>query len=276
MPQVGWKTSSGSKVPFFEALSLAEADGEWEGFPYEVLLGMRNQSTAERPDAISVTQTLSCPRKIFLQGEEDYYVSPIDNFAMFRGTIVHTMLEDNKTDDGQTEERFERDHRGIIISGSPDSVRIINRGRRGDRHLIRDWKSAKFLPKYDNAYTNHQQQVNLYRWLLHLDPLTTDLEVVYVSMEGVRIIRLKPSQVWSDEEVESFLDRRLMPLQAQREAGRPVKYYSVEEEDLWQCEYCPVRQICYRKAAIEIRDGLLSDSSNEVQRVVPRARKKKR
>ncbi len=274
MPQVGWLTSSRTKVPFDEALAAAEADGEWEGMPFEVLSGIRKQVTADRPDAISVTQTLSCPRKVFLQGTEDYYVSPMDNFATFRGTIVHTMLEDNKTDDGVTEERFTRDHRGIIISGSPDSVRSIDRGRRGDRFLIRDWKSAKALPKYDNAYTNHQQQVNLYRWLLHLDPERTDLEVVYVSMEGVRILRLKPSQVWSDAEVEAFLDRRLMPLQAQRDAGRPVAYYSVEEGDLWQCDYCPVQAICYRKAALEIRDGLLAEP-DKVQRVVPRARKKK-
>lgn len=273
MPQIGWLTQSRSKVPFDEALSLAEADGEWEGMPYEVLLGIRKQVTSERPDAISVTQTLSCPRKVFLQGTEDYYVSPADNFAVFRGTIVHTMLEDNKTDDGMTEERFERDHRGIIISGSPDSVRVISRGRRGERFLIRDWKSAKSLPKWDNAYTNHQQQANLYRWLLYLDPQQTDLEIVYVSMEGVRIIRLKPSQVWSDDEVEAFLDRRLMPLQAQREQGRPVAYYSVEEDDLWQCDYCPVRQMCYRKAALEVLDGLQTEP-DAVQRVVPRRKKK--
>jgi len=274
MPQVGWLTSSRSKIPFDLALAEAEAAGEWEGMPFEVLKGIRAQVTSERPDAISVTQTLSCPRKVFLQATEDYYVSPADNFATFRGTIVHTMLEENRTDDGMTEERVQRDHRGIIISGAPDSVRSIDRGRRGDRFLVRDWKSTKSLPKWDNAYTNHQQQANLYRWLLRLDPRQTDLEIVYVSMEGVRIIRLKPSQVWSDDEVEAFLDRRLLPLQAQREQGRPVAYYSVDEDDLWQCGYCPVRALCYRKAALEVLDGLKNEP-DAVQRIVPRTKRKK-
>jgi len=242
--------------------------------PYEILTGIRAQVTSWRPSEFSATQTLSCPRKVYLEAEEDYYVAPADNFATFRGTVIHTILDQNKTDDAITEERVQRDHRGIIITGAPDSLRLRFRGRTGERHLLRDWKSAKSLPKWDNPYTNHQQQVNLYRWLLKLEPEETDMEVVYVSMEGVKILKVKPSQVWTDADVEAFLDRRLLVLNSQRESGRPVAYYSVDEDDLWQCEYCPVRQVCYRKAAGEIQVGLVTEPE-AVQRVVPRTRKKK-
>ncbi len=166
MPQVGWLTSSRSKVLFDDALAQALEDGEWEGMPYEVLVGIRSQVEQERPDGFSATQLLGCPRKSFLEAEEDFYVEPMSNFPAFRGTVIHDILDRAAPVGAVTEERVHRDHRGIIISGQPDTLRLSMRGRNRTKHLIRDWKSTKSLPRYDNAYTNHQQQINLYRWIL--------------------------------------------------------------------------------------------------------------
>lgn len=280
MPQTGWLDSGNSVIPFEVALAEAEAYGTFEYLPFEVLYGMHANLTKERPDGISVTQLLGCPRKVYLEANVDYAVPPQDNYAQFRGMVVHAVLEDAKGS-ATVEQRVEKVHRGVTISGQPDNLRVV--GVAG-RNLLRDWKSTKELPRFDNAYTHHQEQVNLYRWLLDLDPDTTDLEIVYFSMEGVKIVPLKrggtnrygravPNQIWTDADVEAFLDKKLMILNAQRKHDTPVAYHNVNEEDLWACAYCPVRAQCYARAADEQKAAFLANE--EVTRVPPRPRAKK-
>lgn len=281
MPQVGWLTAKGDVVAFQDALDEAMVSGSFEDMPYEVLLGMHRNLTKERPDAISVTQLLGCPRKVYLEGTTDYAVPPADNYAAFRGMVVHAVLEDGG-DGASSETRVEREYRGVTISGQPDSLRVVGVN---NRKLLRDWKSVKSLPTYDNAYSHHQEQVNLYRWLLGLDWRLTDLEVVYLSMEGVKVIPLKrggtnrygraiPMQVWTDEEVEAFLDQKLMVLAAQRKYQSPVAYHNVDVDHLWQCDYCPVRNRCYELAAGEAKEAWAK--GEDVGRVPPRPRSKKK
>jgi hypothetical protein len=281
MPQVGWLDGKSNVVPFEQALEEARTHGSWEDMPYEVLHGMFVNLTKERPDSISVTQLLGCPRKVYLEGSTDYAVPPADNYAAFRGMVVHAVLEDGG-DGSVAETRVEREHRGVVISGQPDSLRVVGVN---NRKLLRDWKSVKNLPTYDNAYSHHQEQVNLYRWLLGLDWRLTDLEVVYLSMEGVKVIPLKrggtnrygraiPMQVWTDEEVEAFLDQKLMVLAAQRKYESPVAYHNVDVDDLWQCDYCPVRNRCYELAADEAKAAW--SKGEEVARIPPRQKPKKK
>lgn len=281
MPQVGWLDAKGTAVPFEQALSEAHTHGEWEDMPYEVLLGMHRNLTKERPDAISVTQLLGCPRKVYLEGTTDYFVAPADNYAAFRGMIVHSVLEET-AEGAESETRVEREYRGVVISGQPDNLRVVGLN---NRKLLRDWKSVARLPQYDNAYSHHQEQVNLYRWLLGLDWRLTDLEVVYLSMEGVKVIPLKrggtnrygraiPNQIWTDEEVESFLDNKLMVLAAQRKYESPVAYHNVPVDDLWQCDFCPVRNRCYEMAADEAKAAWAQGET--VERVPPRPKGKKK
>lgn len=279
MPQVGWVDSENKVIPFDQALAEAEAYGTFEELPYEVLYNMHSNLTKERPDGISVTQLLGCPRKVYLENKIDYAVPPQENYAQFRGMVVHAVLDIKQGENVTAEQRVFRTHRGVEISGQPDNLRVVGTG--SGRTLLRDWKSTKELPRFDNAYTAHQEQVNLYRWLLNLDPATTDLELVYLSMEGVKIIPLKrggtnrygraiPNQVWTDEQVEAFLDKKLMILNAQRKHDAPVAYHNVDEEDLWACAYCPVRVQCYARAADEMKDAFVANE--EVDRVTPRER----
>ncbi|HSE47090.1 MAG TPA: PD-(D/E)XK nuclease family protein [Gemmatimonadales bacterium] len=281
MSQVGWLDSEGTIVPFEEALAIAAEHGSFEDMPYEVLLGMHQNLTKERPDSISVTQLLGCPRKVYLEGTTDYAVPPADNYPAFRGMIVHGVLEAT-AEGAETETRVEREYRGVTISGQPDNLRVVGVN---NRKLLRDWKSVNKLPMYDNAYNHHQEQVNLYRWLLGLDWRLTDLELVYLAMDGVKVIPLKrggtnrygraiPMQVWTDEEVEAFLDKRLMVLAAQRKHESPVAYHNVSVDDLWNCAFCPVQARCYELAADEAKAAW--SVGEEVIRIPPRKRAKKR
>lgn len=281
MPQIGWLTDNGQPMLFDTALEIAEREGSWEGLPFEVLTVIRGQVTKERPDGISVTQLLGCPRKVFLERTNDFYQHPMDNWPAARGTLVHALLEVASGDGAEVEVRYEKEYNGVTISGQPDSVRAVGTGK---RKLLRDWKSTNNLPKYDSAYSSHKLQVNLYRWLLGLDPRFTEIEVVYISMDGVKAIPLKrggttkygrviADEIMSDEQVGAFLDKRLFVLDAQSKAGRPVAYHNVEEDDLWNCAYCPVKNACYTLAGEEARTAWTKDEP--VVRIPPRKRKEK-
>lgn len=281
MAQIGWQDDNGKTVLFADALAIAESEGSWNSIPFEVLALIKQQVTKVRPDGISVTQLLGCPRKVFLEKTNDWYSHPIENWPALRGTLVHSLLEQTGGQSAEIEVRYERQHRGITISGQPDSVRTIGTGK---RRLLRDWKSTNKLPYYDNAYSGHKMQTNVYRWLLELDPRFTEIEIVYISMDGVKAIPLKKggttkygrqieNQVMTDEQVEAFLDERLLVLDAQTKAGRPVAYHNVDEADLWNCAFCPVKPICYNLAADEAKAAFIADE--EVQRVPPRKRKEK-
>lgn len=281
MAQIGWLDDNGKQVLFATALAVSEVEGSWASIPHEVLTLIKEQVTKERPDGISVTQLLGCPRKVFLEKTNDWYSHPIENWPALRGTLVHSLLEQTGGDRSIVEVRHERTHRGVVISGQPDSVRVIGKGK---RRLLRDWKSTAKLPYYDNAYSSHQLQTNVYRWLLELDPRFTEIEIVYISMEGVKAIPLKKggttkygrtikNQVMTDAEVEEYLDDRLMSLDAQNKAGRPIAYHNVDEADLWNCAFCPVKNVCYNLAADEAKVAYLADEP--VQRVPPRERKAK-
>lgn len=282
MPQIGWISEQGKSVLFDDALILAEKEGSWASIPYEILALIKSQVTRPRTDEISVTQLLGCPRKVFLEGTTEFFVPPMENWPALRGSLIHALLEDQGGEKTEVEVRYQREHRGIVISGQPDSVRVVGTGK---RRLLRDWKSTAKLPFYDSAYPSHRTQVSIYRWLLDMDPRFTDIEVVYISLEGVKAIALKKggvtkygraiaNEVMSDEEVEAFLDDKLMVLDAQRKAERPVSYSSVPEEDLWQCGFCPVRPQCYELAADEQRAAFIS--GEKVTRVPPRERKVKK
>lgn len=281
MAQIGWLSDNGQQVLFADALAASEAEGSWNGIPHEVLVLIKEQVTKERPDGISVTQLLGCPRKVFLEKTNDWFSHPIENWPALRGTLVHSLLEQTGGGSTEVEVRYEKKYKGVVISGQPDSVRTIGSGK---RRLLRDWKSTNKLPYYDNAYSSHKLQTNIYRWLMDLDPRFTEIEIVYISMDGVKAIPLKKggttrygrqieNQVMTNEEVEAYLDDRLMTLDAQNKAQRPVAYHNVDEEDLWNCQFCPVKPVCYNQAAQEAKVAYLADEP--VQRVPPRERKKK-
>jgi CRISPR/Cas system-associated exonuclease Cas4 (RecB family) len=279
--QVGWLDDAGKPVAFDEALTIAEREGSWSGLPFEVLVLIRGQVEKERPDGISVTQLLGCPRKVYLEKTNDFYQHPMDNWPATRGVLVHSLLEVSAGSGAEVEVRHEKTYGGVTISGQPDSVRVLGSGK---KRLLRDWKSTKELPKYDSAYSSHKMQVNIYRWLLGLDPRFTEIEVVYISMDGVKAIPLKrggttkygraiADEIMSDPQVEAFLDKRLFVLDAQNNAQKPIAYHNVDEEDLWNCAYCPVKAMCYNLAADEARASW--EKSEQVTRIPPRSRKEK-
>lgn len=274
--QIGWvDPSTGERLEFREALEIARDHGEWAGYPYEVLLGMQKNLSKVRPRRITVTTLLGCPRKVHLERDAEFFADPAKNYPAYRGTIIHQMMENAKTPGATVEQRIERVFEGTTISGQIDWFKVMK--AKNGKTLLRDYKSTDDLPRFNTAYSSHRQQVNLYRWLLDLDPEETELEIVYISMNGVKIIplsaggetrtgRKKPVHVWTDDQVEDFIRERLRLL----DRPEPLPYKQVPDEDLWLCEsYCEVKDLCYRRAYQEI-----ARSKDAEGRVPPRQRAK--
>lgn len=157
---------------------------------------------------------------------------------------------------------------------------------RGAKFLIRDWKSKDELPTYTYVAQQYQKQGNLYRWLLRVPQKKADIEFVFVSMKGVRVMKLfsggvfsngraKPQQIWTDTEVEEFLDDRLVMLAMSQKLDKPLPYDKVPNDDLWACaNYCPAKELCYKLAA---KEQLAAFKKGEApDRVVPREQEKKK
>lgn len=272
MPVVGFISADGTSdqpeglghCSFEFALSLCEERSEAFPYPYPLLKGIV-ESIQNRGEYISATSILHCLRADFLKRTNDYYVTVESIYPAFRGTLFHGLLEANAPKNARIEEKVLRTYKGVEIGGTFDSLLVFEEeeadGRR--KYVIQDWKTTAELPKYDSPYSSHLKQVNLYRWLLGLDPDEVTMEVHYFSMGGHKMCRLKdgtgigrggraPSnQHWTDAQVEQYLDDRLMKLRASFVTRIPLPYDLVSEDDKWECRYCPVINICDKLTAQE-------------------------
>ena len=319
MPQAGWRDpANGQERTFEEVLADAAVHGEAMGLPYEVLLGISKQlDKSDRPDGFSATMLSKCARAVWLDGQTEYYSDPQSNYAAFRGTIGHSILEANPHPSAVVEHRVFRQYRGETLSGQLDKVRVTIPGATaeqekafldewldyctmafaaemvggepseapvipdGARFLIEDWKTKDKVPFGIYVFDHHKKQGNIYRWLLRIPTDIADIKFVYVSMTEVKPLmvynggkfangRARPVQVMTDDEVEALLDDRLRNLTLQRKLGRPLPYAKVPTDDLWECNWCPVKDLCYSEAAKEARAEW--EKGKDVDRVPPRSK----
>lgn len=128
--------------------------------------------------------------------------------------------------------------------------------------LIEDWKTKDKVPFGIYVYEHHKQQGNLYRWLLRVPQPRVRIKFIYVTMTEVKTLQVynggkfangkaRPQQVWTDEQAEEFLDDRMRILALQKKKKRPLPYAKVPADDLWQCNWCPVADICRTRAGDE-------------------------
>jgi hypothetical protein len=259
---------------------------------------------SDRPDSVTVTQLSACARAIYLDQTVEYYAEPMTNYPAFRGTLTHELMEKFAPAGAVTESRYYREWKGVTLSGQIDSWRILGADAQvtydwdqwllagaedpqpdlpdGARFLVRDWKTKHVVPTYPYLAQRYQQQGNLYAWLLRIPrPDLLDCEFVFLTMEDVKTQRLlnggnysngrvKPEQIWTPKQLETYLDNRLLTLEASKKLDKPLPYAKVPTDDLWNCSYCAIREGCYRLAAEEAR--LAWAKGEPVDRLPPRDR----
>ncbi len=252
MPLVGISVD-GIEYTFDQALELS-ARGLLP-LPHPVIAAVvdtiRRNEEERDPSHVSVTDLTGCPRAKVIKIVDDYYFDIEKTLAAFRGTIVHEVLAKYAAENATVETRRYRDYKGYRLYGKPDSVVLRNSGR---YHLI-DFKTTKRIPAY-SPYTNHIAQVNVYRWLLDLPLYETDIDIVYISLDDAKVVskRLSPErgQIWTDEDVEKFLDDYFIPLSKLVE-NREILPISMLSDSIlsWACGYCSVIRQCLARARLE-------------------------
>lgn len=218
----------------FDDYILAVNKGEEPGaLPVPVLEGIKNLLLDQEDvnGVIRVTSMLGCTRQIYFEKKigSPEYVKPSSIYPMFRGTIAHKIMEGFTVPGAVDEKRFVRDYKGFKITGKPD--RILPAEKK-----IQDYKTTETLPEFGRVYKSHEEQLNIYRWLVGEEYEIDNMEVIYISMKGAKTIRVR---VWTDPELEEFLDNRIELIQ-----NALVKDELVPFEKIWLCDYCDFQTEC--------------------------------
>jgi len=243
---------------------------------------------AQRPPGygITVTGLLSCVRKMRLEQEYNYFERPDQLYWSWRGTVMHTAPERAATDLplGMTENRFTAElPNGFELSGQPDLVLldkshivdykftkrvpgkwrtytcpetggVIQEGRWAYRnkwidcpHCEEGQHIAKEICQYaaPRPYGRHILQLSAYAWLLAKNGITVNTgEIVYADME-------KPLRIAIDllplDEIEPVLIEASDLFMAE-----DLPSFLTDEDALWECEYCPVREVCEEEAGHQV------------------------
>lgn len=205
--------------------------------------------------------TASCPRRVWLEQNTEYYVNPLRVFPAWRGTMGHKMTEANPQPDCIYERRFESiitiNGKDYSVTGAIDKLDITN------KH-IEDFKTKadSKINKLQFPEEAHVWQLNVYRWLVWNGwpqvPFTHNkkrykvgkpanieidsLKLVYWSMEKPK--DLYPHVKPLDEVYEYIVERLLNLVNGLPDIPADLDPFSSPI----CCDWCAVRKKCVEKA----------------------------
>jgi hypothetical protein len=168
---------------------------------------------------ISATQLLNSPKIVALtkKFEDELEQDVSDMVWSLFGSAIHNVLEHGKDDNHIVEQRIHAEHDGWHISGAVD-LQVIN----PEGHDIKDYKTTSAWAVM-NEKKEWEEQLNIYAWLVEKVrrvPVTS-LGIVAIirdwsrrdaaTKEGYPPAPIKelPIKLWSFEEREAFIDKRI-------------------------------------------------------------------
>lgn len=256
MPVVGILCEKRGPVSFEKCLGCAATFKQKCEFRlpiiYKIIQGLR-----QKREGISATDCTGCIRQSFFKRFVKYHIGLEEAYWMFRGSITHEIIygvtenvrrnpwsgRKYGSEDNIVEKRFSRifvdkDGSEYVISGRPDWICI-------SAEKLEDWKTAKAVPRYKNAYKGHQAQLNIYAWILAGNGIKiSTAEAVYLDMACTKPIEV---QLWPEIKVTRFLQKTLVPLTKAIDTKIPPPKPKTYEEGLWLCNgYCPakIQKVC--------------------------------
>lgn len=255
MPLIGFKDDTGKQVTFEECWKLKH----FAGLPVEALYRIYLSSTSEsRPSGFSVTELLGCARKAHLKKKTEYYENPRFMYALFRGTMLHSILEDTNRlyapDAIISEKRYHRRVPGtnVDLSGKIDKY-VIDEQCLDDYKTIADDKVEDLVKKLPEDYV---KQTNIYAWILEGNGIPVkkikihffSWKYCYTTGEKCLIGAgwFKPK--WENipsvpllkmSQVEDFLVHRVKDV-TRTEMPPPIGH-----DDRWMCQGCAFKERCW-------------------------------
>jgi len=260
-----------------------------------------------RPDdfGLTVTTLIGCVRKARLMRETPYWLKPSESYWAYRGMLMHGVAAQYaaEADHLVAEQRFAMrvetlDGRLVEVTGQPDLVLL-------DQERLLDFKTTKSVPTGWRSYVcpeteqvisegpyalrrklidcphcrlgqhavkaievigeprakvHHVLQLSLYRLLLDRNGIVVKSgELIYQDMDTQRRV---PADLLPLDEAERYLRERVtLALQPD------LPSILIDEEELWQCSYCPVHDECERQQGGPVGKAAHSKLSTQLEEV---------
>jgi hypothetical protein len=231
-----------------ETLSFAEAEARSaEGsFPYPVPL-IRALAEERGSTEPSASVLAGCLRRFALKLEVPYHIKPTAGLPALFGTAFHSLLEKHtEVGVGQGAElhlwsAVTTTKGPVILRGTLDYLH--------EGHVLRDYKTKKFLPQGFTPPREHKAQVNVYNWLAWRNGYqpAPKYELVYISQDWLSRFTgdtspLELTQRWIEQRLSAWTEAK-----AAGELPPPVpELFQVDGKGkmLAPCAYCEVREQC--------------------------------
>ena len=217
------------KISFDDCLNCADTPSSTCEFNKPLLRAMVEEIKEEK-EKITATSILGCARRNYLYYVDDVYIKPEEMYWRFRGQMFHYILQNHKTEDVIKEQRFYVQLDDVLISGKIDAYIKSSK-------VLYDYKSTDKIPKYNKAYDNHGDQVNIYRWLLHHNGYEVNkMFILYMDMMNVKKIAVSPTPI---DIIQESIYRNAKRLDRSfKENLVPPAIYGI------LCSYCYVSEKC--------------------------------
>ncbi len=240
----------GREVSFDDYIDAAKKGEEPGSLPVPVLEGIKNMILDQEKvnGGVRVTSLLGCIRQLYFEETIGTgYVKPSSFYPAFRGIMAHKIMEDFKIPGAVDEKRFTREWKGVKITGRPD--RIVP-----SEKAIDDYKTTERVPDFGRVYKSHEEQLNLYRWLVGEEYHIDNLRVIYMDMKTAKVMN---ARVWADPELEAFLDEKAEKVKSAFDRNELPPY-----EKIWLCDYCQHTVQCREHALNGFIDQLAERVKN--------------
>lgn len=229
----------GSTQPFDRCMGCARAGQCDHSLP--LLTFMQKNQESRQGVGYSSSVLNGCPRQHILKQNVDYWESPKDFYARWRGSWGHHAVDMTGPYPGIVQEvRFRRnvtvDGVTFDVSGKPDWIDP-------EEQEIQDHKTIAFIPKA--PYDDHKRQINIYAWLVEtgecdqpgIGPyLISRARMHYLAGKNEAFMDV---DLWSHDAVEEYVVNRLRPFAAHVLNGTlPGK---LGESEKWKAAYCPFK-----------------------------------
>jgi len=205
--------------------------------PQEIVQAiMKDRYTNEEEDPFdySATTIINPPRITILKKRhpDKLVVRDVqDYFWMFLGSVAHQLLEDawHESMGSMVEERLYATVLDKVVAGKIDCY--------GNKE-IRDYKFTKVYKIMKNDFTEWEQQLNIYAWLLRKNGYPVEKISIYAFLnnwqKGELYKKNYPKDkihkidlpVWTDEKIEAYLEDRITILKRSEE---------IEDDNLLPC-----------------------------------------
>ena len=235
-------------------LSWQQAKSESEAgtlpFPVPLLSAMQDTRNDETPSASVIA---GCLRQFELKKRTEYYERPQDLLAPLFGTAFHSHMQlytDADPDKGQYTELLLSATLDLGVPGY-EATKVMGRcDYLHEGHLIRDWKTKRYIAQGHVAPPEARVQVNIYNWLASESGYkpATHGELAYVSNAWSQPERfeLRPVAITRKYVLGRLKHWASYVKEGQLPPPHPAFFMAADAKGRMPapCGFCPVREAC--------------------------------